>query len=38
VDFAEVSRRVRSSQTNPALLGKPLPYEIIIQGVYKDAK
>jgi hypothetical protein len=38
VDFAEVSRRVRSSRTNPALLGKPLPYEIIIQGVYKDAK
>jgi hypothetical protein len=38
VDFAEVSRRVRSSQTNPALLVKPLPYEIIILGVYKDAK
>ncbi len=38
VDFAEVSRRVRSSQTDPALLVKPLPYEIIIQGVYKDAK
>jgi hypothetical protein len=38
VDFAEVSRRVRNSQKNPALLVKPLPYEIIIQGVYKDAK
>jgi len=38
VDFAEVSRRVRGSQTNPALLVKPLPYEIIILGVYKDAK
>ena len=38
VDFAEVSRRVMGSQTNPALLVKPLPYEIIIQGVYKDAK
>ncbi len=38
VDFAEVSRRVRGSQKDPALLVKPLPYEIIIQGVYKDAK
>jgi hypothetical protein len=38
VDFAEVSRRMMSSPTNPALLVKPLPYEIIIQGVYKDAK
>ncbi len=38
VDFAEVSRRVRGSQKDPALLAKPLPYEIIIQGVYKDAK
>jgi hypothetical protein len=38
MDFAEVSRRVRSSRTDPALLVKPLPYEIIIQGVYKDQK
>jgi len=38
VDFAEVSRRVRGSKKDPALLVKPLPYEIIIQGVYKDAK
>jgi hypothetical protein len=38
IDFAEVSRRVRNFRTNPALLVKPLPYEIIIQGVYKDAK
>ncbi|MGZ5454151.1 MAG: hypothetical protein ACXW2R_08140, partial [Candidatus Aminicenantales bacterium] len=38
MDFAEVSRRVRGSQADPALLTKPLPYEIIIQGVYKDAK
>ena len=38
VDFAEVSRRAKSARTNPALLVKPLPYEIIIQGVYKDAK
>jgi hypothetical protein len=38
VDFAEVSRRMRGSQKDPALLVKPLPYEIIIQGVYKDTK
>jgi hypothetical protein len=38
VDFAEVSRRMRGSHKDPALLVKPLPYEIIIQGVYKDAK
>jgi hypothetical protein len=38
VDFAEVSRRVMGSRTDPALLVKTLPYEIIIQGVYKDAK
>lgn len=38
MDFAEVSRRVRGSQKDPTLLTKPLPYEIIIQGVYKDEK
>jgi hypothetical protein len=38
VDFAEISRRATGSKTNPALLVKPLPYEIIIQGVYKDKK
>jgi hypothetical protein len=38
MDFAEVSRRVWGSRTDPTLLAKPLPYEIIIQGVYKDAK
>lgn len=38
MDFAEVSRRVRGSRTDPTLLTKPLPYEIIIQGVYKDEK
>jgi hypothetical protein len=38
VDFAEVSRRVKGSQKDPALLVKPLPYEIIILGVFKDAK
>jgi hypothetical protein len=38
MDFAEVSRRVRVSQKEPALLVRPLPYEIIIQGVYTDDK
>jgi hypothetical protein len=38
MDFAEVSRRVRGSRTDPSLLAKPLPYEIIIQGVFKDEK
>ncbi len=38
VDFAEISRRVKGSQKDPALLVKPLPYEIIIQGIYKDEK
>lgn len=38
VDFSEISRRVRLSPTDPALLLKHLPYEIIILGVYKDAK
>jgi hypothetical protein len=34
LDFAEISRRVRDSGMNPALLTRPLPYEIIILGVY----
>ena len=34
LDFAEIARRVRESRTNPALLKQPLPYEIIILGVY----
>ena len=38
VDFAEISQRVRNARTNPALLVKPMPYEIIILGVYKDEK
>ena len=38
VNFAEVSRRVKNSRTDPTLLVKPLPYEMIIQGVYKDPK
>jgi hypothetical protein len=38
LDFAEVSRRVRQSGTNPALLTGTLPYEIIIIGVYTNGK
>jgi hypothetical protein len=34
LDFAELSRRVKDYETNPALLTQPLPYEIIILGVY----
>jgi hypothetical protein len=38
MDFAELSRRVKGSGKDPALLNKLLPYEIIIQGVYEDEK
>lgn len=38
MDFAELSRRVSGSRKDPTLLTKPLPYEIIIQGVYQDEK
>ena len=34
LDFAEITRRMRESPTNPALLTLPLPYEIVILGVY----
>jgi hypothetical protein len=36
LDFAEISRRVRDHGTNPDLLTRPLPYEIVILGVYPD--
>jgi len=38
LDLAEISRRVRDSGMNPALLTKPLPYEIVILGVYESGK
>ena len=38
LDFAEISRRVMGSRTNPSLLTQKLPYEIIILGVFKGAK
>lgn len=34
VDFAEISRRVSESQTNPAGLRGRMPYEIIVLAVY----
>ncbi len=34
LDFVEISRRVRDHQVNPALLTLPLPYEMVILGVY----
>jgi hypothetical protein len=34
LDFAEISRRVMGSRTDPALLTQKLPYEIVILGVY----
>ena len=36
LDFAEISRRVTGHQVNPGLLTRPLPYEILILGVYPD--
>jgi hypothetical protein len=36
LDFSEISRRVRGYPTNPALLTQPLPYEIVILGVYTN--
>jgi hypothetical protein len=33
VSFAELSRIIRESSTNPKLLDGPLPYEIIVLGV-----
>jgi hypothetical protein len=38
VDFAEISRRVRDSGANPTLLTRPLPYEIVVLGVYTKEK
>ena len=36
IDLAEVARRVAGSKADPALLTRPLPYEIIIMGVYES--
>jgi hypothetical protein len=38
VSFAEVSRRVRDSATDPGQLTRSIPYEIVIVAVFKDEK
>jgi hypothetical protein len=38
VSFAEISRRVAAAATQPAALAQPLPYEIIVIGLYEDQK
>jgi hypothetical protein len=38
ISFAEISRRIQESTSNPAVLKGSLPYEIIVVGVYADAK
>jgi hypothetical protein len=38
VSFAEVSRRVRDSATDPSQLTRSIPYEIVIIGVFADNK
>lgn len=38
LDLEEISRRARDSATKPALLTGPLPYEIVVIGVYTKAK
>jgi len=38
VSFVELSRRIRESATNPAVLVGTLPYEIIVLGVYPEEK
>jgi len=36
MNFAEISRRVAASATDPTVLAGKLPYEIIVLGVYAD--
>jgi hypothetical protein len=39
VDFAEISRRAAAAPTHPAALQQqPLPYEIIVIGLFEDKK
>ena len=37
LNFAELSRRVRESDSNPALLEGSMPYEIVVLGIYPEA-
>ena len=36
LNFEEISRRVREAGTKPAVITGPLPYEIIVMGVYPN--
>ena len=36
LNLAEISRRLRDSQTTPALLTESLPYEIIVVGLHPN--
>ncbi len=36
INFAEISRRVAAAATDPKGLAQPLPYEIIVIGLYDD--
>lgn len=38
INFAEISRRIAESVSNPAVLNGKLPYEILVLGVYPDEK
>lgn len=37
LNFAELSRRIRESGSNPALLEGSMPYEIVVLGIYAEA-
>ena len=38
ISLSEIWRRVKDAARDPSLLDRPLPYEIIIQGIYTDQK
>jgi hypothetical protein len=38
INFAEVLRRVQASAADPVQLTWSIPYEIVIVGVFNDAK
>jgi hypothetical protein len=38
LDFAEISRRAAAAATHPAAPPQPLPYEIIVVGLFEDKK
>ncbi len=38
IDLAAVNQRLRQARRNPALLDRPLPYEIVIVGEYSNER